>query len=281
MNNIVKNIPASKIAVHYTEEYIINPAHPVTINVIGCGGTGSQVINSLARMNSALKSLGHPGLFIRAIDPDKVTEANMGRQLFSPADVDSYKCMALIGRVNRFFGTDWEGLPLYYNSVSGVTTANITISCVDTGAARKEIKSILSESVPKVQRNGYMQQNAWLPPYRIPYYWMDFGNMMDRGQVVIGTVQKIAQPKKSEYLCKEVLPSIDKLHPDILKDNRKDDQGPSCSLAEALQKQDLFINTNLANMGLGILWKMFRELHIKYHGLYVNLDNLIVNPIKI
>ncbi len=34
-------------------------------------------------------------------------------------------------------------------------------------------------------------------------------------------------------------------------------------------------------MGLGILWKMFREMKIRYHGLYLNLDTMIVNPIKI
>lgn len=262
-------IPVKK-SVHYTADYIINPPHPVTVNVIGCGGTGSQVLNSLARMNSALKALGHPGLFVRAIDPDKVSEANMGRQLFSPSDVDTYKCIALIGRINRFFGTDWEGVPSLYDLKSNVLS-NITISCVDTGPARKEIKEILTLG----SKGGYSE------PWNKPYYWMDFGNMMDRGQVVLGTLKAIDQPKKSDYLCKAELPTVDRLHPDIFKKVKGDLQGPSCSLAEALHKQDLFINTNLANMGLGILWKMFRELHIKYHGLYVNLDSMVVNPIKI
>lgn len=282
-------IQPAKKAVHYTANYIVDPAHPVTINVIGCGGTGSQVLNSLARMHSALKALGHPGLFVKAIDPDKVSTANMGRQLFSPADVDAYKCVVLIGRINRFFGTDWEAIPLLYNSKSGILPANITISCVDTGAARKSIKEELMKyqdkkkrSNPPVGNYGYYYQRApSVEPYQDPYYWMDFGNMMDRGQVVIGTVSKIDQPKNSEFDCKEVLPTVDKLHPDIFKDNKKDDQGPSCSLAEALNKQDLFINTNLANMGLGILWKMFREMHIKYHGLYLNLQSMNVNPISI
>jgi PRTRC genetic system ThiF family protein len=95
--------PTAKKAVHYTAQYLIDPQHPVTINIIGCGGTGSQVLNSMARMHSALQSLGHPGFFIRAIDPDKVTEANMGRQLFSSADVGMHKCTVLISRINRFF----------------------------------------------------------------------------------------------------------------------------------------------------------------------------------
>lgn len=274
--------PALKQAYHYTADYIINPAHPVTINLIGCGGTGSQVLNSLARMNSALRAIGHPGIFVWAIDPDKVTEANMGRQLFSPSDVDMHKCIALIGRINRFFGLAWEAIPSLFNK--DISPANITISCVDSGKARKEIKHLLraKKDVKKVETTYAGRYNrTMIEPYNKLYYWMDFGNMMDRGQVVLGTLTKITQPKNSEFRCLDSLPTVEKLHPDIFKDSKTDDQGPSCSLAEALQKQDLFINTNLANMGLGILWKMFRELRIKYHGCYLNLDTMSVNPIKI
>lgn len=255
-------------SVHYTAQYLIDPQHPVTVNVIGCGGTGSQVLSSLARMNSALKALGHPGLFVRAWDPDRVTVANMGRQLFSPVEVDEFKSAALISRINRFFGYEWEAMPEVFKA--GSKNANITISCVDTGKARKEIKGALLTNELRHR-----------DPYHVPFYWMDFGNMMDRGQVVIGTVRPIPQPKKSEFITRASLPTIDKIHKSILVDKAGENQGPSCSLAEALDRQDLFINTNLANMGLAILWKMFRNLHIEAHGLYLNLQNLTVNPIKI
>jgi len=269
-----KPATVKRLAVHYTAEYIINPAHPVTVNVIGCGGTGSQVINSLGRMNAALRTLGHPGLFVRAIDPKKVTAANMGRQLFSQTDIDAFKCVTLVGRVNRFFGTDWEGIPELYNSTAKVKMANIAISCVDSGRARSAIKAALfNKNEPS--RFGYGH------PYEHPYYWLDFGNTMDKGQVVLGTIDKVKQPGKSDYTCRETLPTIDELHPDILVDGKDEDQGPSCSLAEALQKQDLFINTNLANMGLDLLWKMFRELHLRHHGCYMNLASMSVNPIPI
>lgn len=272
----------AKIAMHYTERYLIDPPHPVTINIVGCGGTGSQVISTLGRMNSALKALNHPGLFIRAIDPDRVTTANMGRQLFSESDVDMYKCSVLIGRVNRFFGTDWEALPVLYRGDVLIRPANITISCVDTGAARKGIKEILKGAIAAHTATGRNDRNKkYLEPYELPYYWMDFGNMKDRGQMVMGTMQKIEQPKKSEYICRETMATVDVLHPEIFKDNKKDDQGPSCSMAEALGRQDLLINTNLANIGLGILWKMFRELRTAYNGIYVNQDTMCVNPIKI
>lgn len=279
------DVAPSKPLIHYTADYLINPVHPVTINVIGCGGTGSQVLNSLARMNSALKALGHPGLFIRAIDPDRVTEANMGRQLFSSVDIGSHKAVALISKINRFFGYEWEAVTDYFNNQANVPPANITISCVDTGAARKEIKNVLFESAKKSEGQQATpfsrRREGQFNPFNVPYYWMDFGNTMDYGQVVLGTLRPINQPKSQEYSPKTTLRTVEKLHPEIFVDKKGEDQGPSCSLAEALDKQDLFINTNLANMGLGLLWKMFRETRIQYHGLYLNLKTMITNPIKI
>lgn len=29
--------------IHYTDSYLMNPQHPVTVNIIGAGGTSSQV----------------------------------------------------------------------------------------------------------------------------------------------------------------------------------------------------------------------------------------------
>eukprot|EP01031_Cornospumella_fuschlensis_P020928 gene20928-25647_t len=43
----------------------------------------------MAKSSRAMRALGHPcGLHVRAFDPDTVSEANVGRQLYSRADVD-------------------------------------------------------------------------------------------------------------------------------------------------------------------------------------------------
>lgn len=89
--------------IHYTDRYLLNPYHPVTIFVIGAGGTGSQVATGLARISVALQALGHPGLHVTVFDPDTVTEANIGRQLFSGSELGLNKAAALVTRINRFF----------------------------------------------------------------------------------------------------------------------------------------------------------------------------------
>ncbi len=62
---------------------------------------------------------------------------------------------------------------------------------------------------------------------------------------------------------------------------REEESGPSCSLAEALGKQDLFVNSTLAHLGCSLLWKMFREGVVFCHGFYMNLDTMRVNPISV
>lgn len=102
--------------IHYTDRYLLNPHHPVTVFVIGAGGTGSQVATNLARMSIALQALGHPGLHLTVFDPDTVTEANIGRQLFSESELGLNKAVALVTRINRFFGFSWEAKGQCYPS---------------------------------------------------------------------------------------------------------------------------------------------------------------------
>ena len=97
--------------IHFTDRYLLNPRHPVTVFVIGAGGTGSQVITNLARMSMALQALGHPGLHVTVFDPDTVSQANIGRQLFSETELGLNKAVSLVTRINRFFGYAWTAEP--------------------------------------------------------------------------------------------------------------------------------------------------------------------------
>lgn len=250
---------------HYIDPYLRNPGHKITVDLAGIGGTGSQVITGLARISEALKSMGHPGIHVRAWDDDIVTEANIGRQLFSSSDIGLNKALVLVTRVNRFFGYDWEAIP---ETFGGQMSSNITISCIDTAIGRVMLGLKIEGKVKHREQ-----------PYNRRYYWMDIGNLQKTGQVILGTIAPVKQPRV-DHKTKASLKTVTQKFPQ-LKTIKDDLLGPSCSLAEALNKQDLFINSTLALFGCDLLWKLIREGMITYHGCYVNLESFIVNPIKI
>lgn len=261
--------------IHYTDNYLLSPYHPVTIFVVGAGGTGSQVITNLARMDMALQALGHPGMHVTVFDPDIITEANIGRQLFSEAELGQNKAMAIVTRINRFFGTTWTAESCHYplRKTSGNKTeqklANIIITCTDNIRSRLDLWRLLKKHRDVSANNE-----------KTPVYWMDFGNAQTTGQVLIGTIRnKIRQPASGEFIP---MPKMNVITEEVSYSTVKEkDSGPSCSLAEALEKQDLFINSMLAQVGCDILWRMFREGRTLHRGAYVNLNTLRINPIPV
>lgn len=257
---------SDKKKVHFVDSYILSPYHPLTVNVIGAGGTGSQVLSALARINSALLQLGHPGIHVTTYDGDIVTKANLGRQMFMPTEIGMNKAVCLTTRINRFFGFGWDAVDCEYPD-KDKTVANITITCVDSVRARISIGEFLRNNKDKTGRDEVK-----------PYYWLDFGNTADSGQVIIGTVKEIMQPFSQRYEGVGKLPCVDEMF-DLTQVN-DDDSGPSCSLAEALKKQDLFINSTLTQLGCNILWKMFSG-SLDIHGAYLNLRSMKVNPISV
>ena len=99
---------------HYTEPYLLNPNHRVSINLVGAGGTGSYMLTKLALLNSTLRAIGHPGIHVTVYDKDNVSQANFGRQLFFADDIGKNKAEILVKRVNINFGYDWDWRPWFF-----------------------------------------------------------------------------------------------------------------------------------------------------------------------
>lgn len=260
-----------KPVVHFTDKYLLQPTNPVTVNLIGAGGTGSQVLTALARMNHSLKALQHPGLQVRIFDDDVVTSANLGRQLFSQSETGLNKAVALINRINRFFGTNWKAIPAKYDQSfidrNPDSNASITISCTDSVAARFEIAGIFKSMSENTYRNK-------------PLYWCDFGNGRNTGQVILSTVGNIKQPASKKFKTAAYLPFVTEEFEHLLR-STNESHLPSCSLAEALTKQDLFINSALADMGASLLWQLFREGMLTNRGFFLNLKDFRSQPLPV
>ncbi len=97
---------------------------------------------------------------------------------------------------------------------------------------------------------------------------------------LLATIGKIEQPKSKKYNAISTLPLPTEEFKELFEQTN-DDAAPSCSLAEALTKQDLFINSSLANLGASLLWNLFREGMIQYRGFFMNLKNFRTQPLSI
>jgi PRTRC genetic system ThiF family protein len=110
-------------------------------------------------------------------------------------------------------------------------------------------------------------------------YWLDIGNNADSGQFILG------QPKNNRNRRLQYrLPVVSELFPEIVTINAAaPDDLPSCSAIEALERQEPFINQNLAYQALALLTRLFRHGQISHHGAFLDIRNgrmsgLQVNP---
>lgn len=252
---------------HYLEQYIASAQHKITINLVGCGGTGTHVLTNLAMMNYSLGKLGRQPLFVRVWDPDDITEHNVGRQMFSPADIGRNKAEVVVERVNRFYGTHWHHMDDRYSRdlESKGLGANFMISCVDSVESRKDIRRVFPKRT-NLKRNIRDR-------YEMPYYWLDVGNGKSSGQIILGSFFGINQPGGGTHTLPTFL--------DEYKRVKEDLTAPSCSMAEALNNQDLFINKLLATYATHMIWEFLINYRIDYRGIYLNLANMKVSQIPI
>lgn len=229
----------------------------VEIALVGCGGTGSRLLTGLAELNAAMTALGHPGFRVTTFDPDLVSESNVGRQAFYMADVGLHKATVLTHRVNMAFGLDWTAVCKRFDKTANPNRFKIVVGAVDTRKSRRAIHEFVQHS------------------HRAAY-WLDCGNTSDSAQAVLG--EPLRQWEKA-WDRPDRLPTITDLFPDILDESVPDDDSPSCSMVEALQRQELFTNRMVADAALNLLWRLFRHGMSDYHGCFINLKTSRMNPL--
>lgn len=240
------------------------PPHPITVNIIGAGGTGSHLVTLLSDTSYILNQLDHPGFHVRVFDADTITQPNIGKQRFSSAEIGMNKAEAVITRINRYYGLGWEAEPRRFseklfkdhNHQCEELYAQVTISCVDEVEPRHQIARILQAS-----------QELYIHPTRKPLYWIDCGNANHTGQALLCTIGKIKQPKMEGMRTVGAIPLVTKEFGHLMFDVP---DTPSCSTWEALQKQDLFINRAVALSAVRLLREMVVNLQIAYRGSVIN-----------
>ena len=231
----------------------------VRVAVIGCGGMGSAILAGLPHLHQALLASGHPaGLAVTAIDGDRISPANCVRQPFSEGEVGLFKAVVLINRLNLFWRLKWEAMPQHLSNSNGIANdTDLVIGCVDTRQARARIHQSITAT--------------WCGTL----YWLDLGNSADSGQFVLGQPLNRVNRRKAARLR-----TVSDLFEEIIDPRFDDDILPSCSAAEALQRQHPFINQTLAQHSLALLSRLFRGEPLCYHGGFVNLASGSVAPLR-
>ncbi len=193
-----------------------------------------------------LLQLGHSGFEVDLADGDQVSEFNIGRQNFWPADVGHYKSEILVSRINQFGGTSWRSIPKYVDpDTDHLTQYDLIVTCVDKASFRAKLG----------QRYGTNETNQTL--------WLDCGNDSSQGNIILG------------HLCNPNvtlrLPNVYDLYPGLA--TQVDDETQSCSHEQAIARQDFGVNSLVAEAASGLIWKLIRHGHLEHTIIYTDSRN--------
>ena len=234
--------------------YLLRPEFPLSIHVIGCGGTGSHFIMLLARMIWAYNKIyDRRRIHVVLWDGDTVSETNVSRQSFIPDELHLNKAEALVTRYNEMYGFEWIAYPEYFSKkhFEKIPPANIYISFVDTVKARKAINECFK--LPQRLTTTDEFEHARL-------LWIDGGNTSSKANVFCSLTDQLT--------------IIDR-YPDLEEEPDK----PSCSTAEALVQQNLFINVFTADIVASLLWDAIYEAKELPNIVYFNINFLNIKRV--
>jgi PRTRC genetic system ThiF family protein len=238
----------------------------VRVLVVGCGGTGSAVVAGLPYLHQSLVARGHPGgLHVTVLDGDTISPTNCVRQPFARSEIGLNKAIVLVNRLNLFWGLKWEAVPVHLRQGAFISRsysgddlrAHIVIGCVDTRAARATIRDAVSNS-------------------STASYWLDLGNNADSGQFILG--EPLNERNRRARLR---LRTATELYPEVCDKSLDEDGEPSCSAIEALERQEPFVNSTLAQHALALLARLFRYGEISYHGGFVSLTTGATSVLRV
>lgn len=239
--------------------------HIQTITVVGLGGTGAQIARSVARMVYDMKAARRHTPQIVLIDPDRVEQKNVGRQLYTEADVGQSKALVLMRRFNMALGLDISAIDQPVNAEKHFERwGNLIVGAVDNHLARREL----------ARANGAI--------------WVDAGNHFNAGQVVIGntgdseTALRYINGQNGRYAY---LPNAGLLFPVLLEPEPEVKPQPeperSCAELVAAREQDLLINDWMATIASQYVYKLLHRQPITSFVSYISVDSMSVRSVLI
>ncbi|HKQ91336.1 MAG TPA: ThiF family adenylyltransferase [Blastocatellia bacterium] len=219
----------------------------IRLVLVGCGGTGSWLAPSVARIARLQRDQGRE-VEVTFCDHDHVEPKNIPRQHFCDAELNRNKAVTLAGRYSAAWGVEISAVPKKFRAADFYHHRNalmILIGCVDNAAARGEISKVIGGA----PRDG---AHAW---------WLDCGNDESSGQVIVGSHTHPGQLEgaftPSCKICKR-LPAPSLVAPDLL-DPRPEEllaSKLSCAEIQMANAQSLAVNQMVASLATDYLLRL-------------------------
>jgi PRTRC genetic system ThiF family protein len=190
------------------------------------------------------------------IDPDMVESANIGRQLFSQADLGQPKAQVLMRRFNLALGLSMTAICEAVDAERHFERwGNLIIGCVDNHLARRELAKV----------SGAL--------------WCDAGNHANSGQVVIGNSGDRDLVLRHLDGCNSkigYLPHAGLLFPALLEPEAEPMPQPALSCAErvAARSQELLINDWMAVATAQYIYKLLHRQPITSFATFISSDGM-------
>ena len=242
---------------------ITNQSGYANIIIVGCGGTGGFVAESICRLLTGRKDN------LLLVDHDRVEPHNLLRQNFYKEDIGQFKSKALAERLARSYGRTigYSIHPFSENTTMdklGVPGYDgyLMIGCVDNARGRAAMNRHISGSTRR-----------WL---------IDAGNGANWGQVLIGnsrdremTSCDPAKMFKNNFCTSAPGPALQR--PDILTAEADVHPDIDCAQAMDLTDQDPTINGMMAALVTQATRKILAG-NCPYMGLYLDMEMGQVTP---
>lgn len=243
------------------------PEYPTAFFVVGCGGTGSYISEGLCQI------LEKDHLIV-LIDPDRVEEHNLRRQLFYASDLGKFKSQVLAERLARQYGREvgYSVFPFDGTELRGYSdpfkipgqhgfSERIILGCVDNAAARKSI----------AQASG----NSW---------YIDAGNGEHSGQVLIGNTSienrdnfRGAFDEEHGICTRLPVPTVQM--PELLIPVPGEIKAPDCAERVQAGTQNPVINRVMAALVLDMVRKLL-DGKLTWMGVSIDLEIGTMRPIE-
>lgn len=237
----------------------------IRLFLVGCGGTGSWLAPSVARIAKVWQEQGHQVDLIFC-DPDHVEPKNIPRQNFCEAELKRNKASALAYRYSAAWGLEIHAVDQPFKAAKlphkfGALT--ILIGCVDNAAARREIANAVQRQIEGSQD----ERRLW---------WLDCGNNDDSGQVLLGSATAPCQMEhafRSRKICK-MLPAPSLIAPDLLEPRPEELAASklSCADIQLANAQSLAVNQQVAAIATDYLLRMLSG-SLKRFATYFDLES--------